>query len=103
MNDHPDWLRAMYVVMAAFAGAVSALSFMKWRDMSWSEIVMTVFVSFSFAIILVPWIAADWVHVDINNLRAICAVVFVGGMSSNALMPLVIRKVSRMLAPEETK
>lgn len=95
MNDQHDHLRMVYIGMAAIAGSVTALSFMKWREMTWPEIIMTLIVGFSFAIFFVPWLAADWMHIDINNLRAVCAVVYLGGMSSNALMPVLIKRAMK--------
>lgn len=91
----------VYIALAAMAGAVTSLSFMPWKRMSWPEIALTLFAGSTFSVFLVPWLAADWAHMDITNLRAICGVVYAGGLSSHAIMPLVIRKAKSLFGAEE--
>ncbi len=100
MIEHNDY-RILYIVMSAIAGSVTALSFMKYKEMSWGEIVLTLFVGFAFAVILVPWVAADWLKIDVSNLRTICAVVYLGGTAWNGLMPLVIKRAKHLLGATE--
>jgi hypothetical protein len=101
MTEPPEHIRIFYVVGAAMAGSIVALSQAKWREMTWPDIAMTLFVSFSFAIILVPWAANALFGIKSDGTQALCALVFVGGMSSNALMPLVIKKVKKLFGAEE--
>jgi hypothetical protein len=100
MNEQHEQARMVYIAMAALAGAVTSLSGMPWRTMSWPEIFMTLFVGTAFAVLLVPWLAADWLHVDISNLRAICAVTYLGATGANVFIPVIIRKVKRLLEVE---
>lgn len=100
MIEHNDY-RILYIVMSAIAGSVTALSFMKYKEMSWREIALTLFVGFAFAVIFVPWVAADWLKVDVTNLRTICAVVYLGGTAWNGLMPVVIKRFKNALGGTE--
>ncbi len=101
MNDQHDHARLIYIAMAAVAGSITALSFLPWRTMSWADIGMTLFVGSAFAIFGVPWIAADWVRIDIDNLRAICAITYFGATGANVFIPLIIRKLKKLMGLEE--
>jgi len=101
VNEQQDHARLAYIAMAALAGAITALSFLPWKTMSWAEIAMTLFVGSAFAIFGVPWIAADWAHMDIENLRAICAVTYFGATGANVFIPLVIRKLKKSFGMED--
>lgn len=96
MNDHPYATR-LYIFLAGVAGAVTSLSMMQWRSMTWSERLMTIFVGTAFSMFAMPWIAADWARIDITNLRAICALTYLGGTGANILIPVIIRRFKRQL------
>ncbi len=100
MNEQQEQARMAYIAMAALAGAITSLSGMPWRTMSWPDIALTLFVGTAFAVFLVPWVASDWLHVDIRNLRAICAVTYLGATGANVFIPVLIRKVKRLLEVE---
>jgi len=90
-------LKHVWIAMSALAGSITALANMKYKEMSWTDIMLTVFVGFAFAVIFVPYAASDWIGIDENNLRGICASVYIGGTAWNSLMPLVIRRFKKML------
>lgn len=100
MIEHNDY-RILYTAMSALAGSVTALSFMKYKQMTWTEIALTLFVGFAFAVIAVPYIAADWMKIDIDNLRAICFVVYAGGTAWNVLIPVMIKRFKAAVGSEE--
>lgn len=100
MNDHNDY-RVLYIIMSAIAGSVTALSFMKYKQMTWVEIGFTLFVGFAFAVIAVPYIAADWLKMDIGNLRAVCFAVYTGGTAWNVLIPVVIKRFKAAVGMED--
>lgn len=90
MND--SHLIKFYVVAAALAGSITSLAFMQWKQMSWGEILFTVFVGFGFAIFFVPWIAADIAGLDIERVRVLCGAVYAGGTGANMLIPLLLKR-----------
>jgi len=100
-NEH----RALYIAMAALAGSVTALSFMPWRTMRWSEIVMTLFVGSGFAAFGVPYLVGDLAGIQIENLRAICFFTYIGATGANAFVPVIIRwakgRLEKLLGAEE--
>jgi hypothetical protein len=102
MGGQTDHARIVYITMAAIAGAVTALSFLSWKTMSWAEIGMTLFVGTAFAVFGVPWIAADWVRMDIENLRVICGITYFGATGANVFIPLIIRKLKKQFGLEES-
>ena len=98
--DNPI-MRQVYIAIAAIAGAITALSFMNWRQMTWPEVWITLFVGASFAVFAVPWIAGDILKINDSTLRAACGLTYLGGTCANALIPPLVRKVKRMLALHE--
>lgn len=100
MIEHEDY-RTLYTIMSGIAGSVTALSFMKYKEMTWVEIGLTLFVGFAFAVIAVPYIAADWLKMDIGNLRAVCFAVYTGGTAWNVLIPVVIKRIKAAIGSED--
>lgn len=98
--DNPI-MRQIYILMAAVAGAITALSMLRWKEMSWSEIMLTVFVGTSFAIFLVPWAASAVLKVSYDGLQTICGLTYLGGTCANALLPRVIRRVAKTAGLDE--
>jgi hypothetical protein len=97
MTEPPDHYRMTYIVMAAVAGSITSLAMLNWKDMSWTEILLTLFVGSSFAVFCVPWLAGDWLRIDITDLRAICGVTYFGATGANVFVPLLIRKVKSQI------
>jgi hypothetical protein len=101
--DHEFWgplFKAGYTLMAACAGAVTALSFLKWQEMRWSEIVLTLFVGFSFAIFVTPWAALAVFGPDLTP-QSQAGLTYIMGCGVHSIMPFFIRKVRKMLGAEE--
>lgn len=90
----------LYIAAAALAGSITSLSFMRYKAMSWSEIGLTVFVGFSFAVFAVPWLAADMFGANVDNTRAICGITYLGATGANALIPLAIRRLKKLTGLE---
>jgi len=97
MNESHDNARMAYIAMAALAGSITALSFMPWRTMKWSEIVMTLFVGSAFAVFGVPYLVGDLGGVQLENMRALCFFTYIGATGANAFVPVIIRWLKRRL------
>ncbi len=97
VDDQSYILRFGYIALAAVSGAFTALGFLKWKEMSNSEIALTLVGGFSFAIFVTPWIAHEWIGVAESNTRAIAALTYVFGSGSNILLPTIIRAVKRFV------
>lgn len=97
MNEPHDNARMAYIAMAALAGSITALSFMPWRSMKWSEIAMTLFVGSAFAVFGVPYLVGDLGGVQIENMRALCFFTYFGATGANAFVPVIIRWAKRRL------
>ena len=106
MNEPQDHARMAYIAMAALAGSITALSFMPWRTMKWSEIVMTLFVGSAFAVVCVPYLVGDRAGIPLDNMRAICFFTYIGATGANAFVPVIIRwakrRLEKLLDAEET-
>ncbi len=94
-------IRDVWVAMSALAGSITALAGMKYQAMTWTERLLTIFVGFAFAVIFVPWVAVDIMKMKSDNIRGICAMVYIGGTAWNTLIPLAIKKVKRFFGTEE--
>lgn len=100
MEPHHD-LRFGYIALAAMAGAITALAFMRWRDLSWGEMALTLVAGFSFAVFVTPWAAHAILRVDDDNVRTIAALTYIFGSGSNVLLPALIRRFGRLIGHEE--
>ena len=96
MNTEPFSAFA-YTIMAALAGAVTALAFRPWKKMSGMEIGLTLFVGFSFAIFVSPWVAHTIMRVPANEPRAASFITYIMGAGSNILLPYIIKRFERLL------
>jgi len=103
MDHIPDgFIRGAYVVAAALAGAITALGASRWREMTRVEVGITLLTGFAFAIFVTPWIAHEWMSIPETNVRAIAGLTYVFGSASNILLPLIIRKVRKILGEGES-
>lgn len=105
MNDNNSFLflHEVYLAAAALAGAVTSLSLLSWQTMTRMEIIMTLMVGFSFAVFVTPYIAHELLGVPPSNIRLVAALTYMFGSGCNVLLPLMIRRISRMLGDEEGK
>ena len=93
MIDHTDpiW-RLAAIFLASLAGGISALAFMRWREMKRGEIVLTVFVGTTFSLFVVPWITQSWFGLSESALRGIVACCYIGAAGAFTFIPALIRK-----------
>lgn len=91
-----EYLETGYVLLAAFAGAVTALAFMKWKEMTYPEILLTLFVGASFAIFVTPWLANVALGIETEDARSVAAITYVMASGSNTFLPVIIRYLRRL-------
>lgn len=101
MEEHGPAFRMGYILMAAFAGAITALGFTRWKEMTRSEIALTFTIGFSFAIFVTPWLATAAFGIPDSNIRAVAALTYIFGSGSNILLPVIIRWVGRFFGGGE--
>lgn len=96
MDEGPTFFRLGYVGMAAMAGAITALAFTRWRELTRGEILLTLAAGFSFAVFVTPWVAEQFLGIDGSNVRAIAALTYIFGSGSNILLPILIKWTGRL-------
>ena len=99
-SDHP-LARLLWPIMAAFAGAITALSFRPFKRMTAGEIVMALVVGTAFATFVGP-LAAHWAfgeetHADMQKVGALFYLLASG---SNILIPWCIRRAAALMGIE---
>ncbi len=97
------WLQHVYVFMAAVAGAVTALSLMRWKEMSAPEIMLTLFVGASCAIFVTPWAAHALLGLNDTSVRTIAGLTYVTASGSNIIIPKLIKWWTRASGVEEDR
>ena len=98
MDDMHPAVRHIYLLMAAVAGAVTALSFRQWKSMTGTEIGLTLFVGASFAIFVAP-LLAEWMA--IGSPRGVAALTYISASGSNVLIPVAIKWLKRVFGPDK--
>lgn len=98
MDDMHPMVRHGYLLMAAVAGSVTALSFKQWKTMTAVEIALTLFVGASFAIFVTP-LMAEWMAID--SPRGVAALTYITASGSNVLIPVAIRWLKRIFPSDK--
>ena len=91
MNDDGIYTRFLWPLLASAAGAITALSFRPWRDMTPAQIVMALFVGASFAFFVSPLILNLIFGKGPVDARQLGAVYYVMATGSNALIPAAVK------------
>lgn len=100
MNQGNPMTQWLWIVLASLAGALTALSFRPFKDMSRIEIVLALFVGFSFAIFVGPWVVHWYFGTAQPDIRVTGAFFYLMASGSNALVPFFIRKMSNVIGSE---
>lgn len=96
-SDMKAWL---YMAMAAVAGAITSLSGLAWRTMTWGEIFLTLFGAATFAIYVTPWMATLIIG-HTPDPRSLAGLTYVSGTGANVFIPMMIKWVKRSFGGEE--
>lgn len=96
----PDF-RLGYTLFAAISGAITSLAFMKWKDMDWVTICLTLFVGFSFSLFVAPWMAHTLLRIDEGDARALSMLTYVAAAGAHALIPRLVNWVSNAIGAKE--
>jgi hypothetical protein len=103
MNPDSIWVRLLWPLLASLAGAITALSFRPYRNMTIIEVAMSIVVGTSFATFVGP-LAAVWIFgngpVDI---RLLGATFYLMASGSNILIPMAIKKLGTLIGSEVGK
>jgi len=94
----------LWAVLGASAGSVSSLSFRPYRSMTTLDIILSLIVSFTFAI-FVGSIAAEavakWIGSGPVNIKVYGATMWFLGASAHYLIPVAITRVRRLLTNDK--
>lgn len=101
MKEQSAFSAVFYPLLASFAGAVTALSFRAFRDMTKAEIFMTLFVGASFAFFMGPWITTMVFGNGPINLRLQGALYYLLASGSHIFIPLVWRKLTLFVGTKD--
>lgn len=102
MSDH-HILRVVWPLLAAVAGAITALSFRPFTAMTRVEIVMALFVGTFFAVFVGPWVAQRLFGTGPVDLRVLGGVFYLLASGSNVLIPPAVRWLGRIAGMKEDK
>lgn len=90
-DDSSPFAQFMWVILAAFAGALTALSYRPFRGMSAIDIALALFVGASFAIFAGPWFVKIILGPGQQDARIVGALYYGLASGSNVLIPAFIR------------
>lgn len=89
-------MKALYPVMASLAGAITALSFRPFANMTKGEVTMALFVGASFAMFVGPWVVHMLPDSITSDIRLQAGIFYLMASGSNALIPLGIKWIGRV-------
>jgi len=86
-----------WTILASFAGALTALSFRPFRNMTRGEISLALTVGATFAIFVGPWVAQMIYGNGPVDIRVLGGIFYLMASGSNILVPLAIKKLSSLV------
>lgn len=94
-HDDGTWLRVAWPLVASLSGAITALSFQPYRNMSPVQVFMSLIVGTSFAYFVGP-LAAHFIFRDGPiDTRLYGSVLYLMATGSNVLIPLLVKWLAR--------
>lgn len=90
MVSEAFWI--IYICVAAVAGAITALYFRPWQDMTWPQIGFAVFVGTTFAIFVAPLLFRN-----IADQQVAGGIFYLMATASNAMIPLFIKWLASLV------
>ncbi|MGZ8286150.1 MAG: hypothetical protein ACXW27_09160 [Allosphingosinicella sp.] len=85
----------VWLALASFAGALTALSVRPFKNMTPMEIILSLSVSASFPIFVGPWAAKLYFEDGPVDFRMVGGMYWVMACGSNILIPLVVKKAAQ--------
>lgn len=102
MSDSNNPLaQLVWTLLASFAGALTALSFRPFKDMTKGEITVALTVGASFAIFVGPLVAQWMFGEGPVDIRILGGVFYLMASGSNILIPLLVKKLTTFFGGEE--
>lgn len=93
--------RHLWAFLAACAGAITALSFRPFRDMSKWEVTLALFVGASFAIFVGPWAAHLTFGEGPIDIRILGGLFYLLASGSNILIPVAVKKLTQVVGGKD--
>jgi hypothetical protein len=95
-------MRLLFPIVASVAGAITALSFRPFKDMTKGQAVLAVFVGFSFAYFMGPFVVRV-VLGESHDARLQGGIYYLMASGSNALIPLAVKWLGRVFGLQEDR
>jgi len=101
MTEDATLARYVWPALASIAGAITALSFRPFQNMTKLEVSLALFVGASFALFVGPW--AAWVVFGDGpaDIRILGGMFYLMASGSNILIPLAVKKLSSFFGVQE--
>lgn len=96
MPHNNSILAWVWILLASFAGALTALSFRPFKDMNKHEIAIALVVGASFAIFVGPWVATLVFGNGPVDIRILGGLYYLLATGSNTLIPIAVRWLGRV-------
>ncbi len=90
MSPDDPILRNVYFAVTALCGSITALAYMKWREMPRTEIALNLFIGLVFAFIVAPWAGHAILRINETDARALCMVTYVFAAGWPLILPRMI-------------
>src|SRR5687768_2670867 len=96
MPHNNSLLAWAWILLASFAGALTALSFRPFKDMTRGEIAIALTVGASFAIFVGPWVASMLFGEGPVDIRILGGLFYLLASGSNILIPMAVKWLGRV-------
>ncbi len=96
-EDSSPTAQFIWAILAALAGALTALSYRPFDEMTRAQIFFSVFVGASFAIFVGPWVVKLVFGTGPGDPRVIGGLYYLLATGANVFIPMLVKKLSGLL------
>jgi hypothetical protein len=93
-------IRNIYLALTALCGSITALAYMRYKEMGWGEISLNLFIGLAFAFFVAPWAGHTILRINETDARALCMVTYVFAAGWPLILPRIINW-GKGLVPEK--
>lgn len=101
MPPDDPFMRNFYFAITALFGSITALAYLKWKDMSRAEIILNVVIGLSFAFVVGPWVGQSWFKISETDARGLCMVTYAFAAGWPLIIPRVISWAKKVIPGQD--
>lgn len=101
MDPYDPFLRNFYFAITALFGSITALAYLRWKEMSRVEIALNVVIGLSFSFVVGPWAGHQWFRIAEADARGLCMITYAFAVGWPLIIPRVINWIKKVIPGQD--